>query len=405
MIKGWNNVKLDNVCSLVMGQSPDGNTINQDKLGIPFLQGNAEFNRVYPIEKNWTINPKKISKRDSILFSVRAPVGEINISNKEFAIGRGLCSISFKEDNNQLLLQILEYNKRNFQVLSQGSTFEAISKSELENFNFLIPSSKKEQKKIAKILILVDNAIESSDKIISKQKRIKMGLMQDLLTCGIDKNGNIRNESTHKFKDSPLGRIPVEWMDLVIGNICKVRDGTHQTPKYTTEGMPFYSVETITKNDFVNVKYISVAEHKQLTKNYKIETNDVLMTRIGSIGDCKYIDWIVDASFYVSLALLKFDNPILAQYFTQYSNHQIFKTEISLHSLPFAIPKKINLGNISDVRIILPSDEGEQKRIFSILSKQDETIEQEERKLKKLQSIKKALMQDLLTGKVRVNYE
>jgi len=68
-----------------------------------------------------------------------------------------------------------------------------------------------EQSKIAEVLSTVDRAIEQTEALIAKQQRIKTGLMQDLLTKGIDEHGNIRSEKTHKFKDSPVGRIPEEW--------------------------------------------------------------------------------------------------------------------------------------------------------------------------------------------------
>lgn len=70
---------------------------------------------------------------------------------------------------------------------------------------------KPEQTKIAEILSTVDRAIEQTEALIAKQQRLKTGLMQDLLTRGIDEHGNLRSEHTHPFKDSPLGRIPVEW--------------------------------------------------------------------------------------------------------------------------------------------------------------------------------------------------
>ena len=73
----------------------------------------------------------------------------------------------------------------------------------------IVPRS--EQIKITKILSTVDQAIEQTEALIAKQQRIKTGLMQDLLTRGIDEDGNLRSEDTHEFKDSPLGRIPVEW--------------------------------------------------------------------------------------------------------------------------------------------------------------------------------------------------
>jgi type I restriction enzyme S subunit len=79
-----------------------------------------------------------------------------------------------------------------------------------------------EQRKIAQILETVDNAIEKTEKIIEKYKRIKQGLMQDLLTKGIDEKGNIRSEKTHKFKDSPLGRIPEEWEVVRLGEVGEI---------------------------------------------------------------------------------------------------------------------------------------------------------------------------------------
>ena len=75
-----------------------------------------------------------------------------------------------------------------------------------------------EQSKIAEVLSTVDRAIEQTEALIAKQQRIKTGLTQDLLTRGIDEHGNIRSEKTHKFKNSPLGRIPVEWNPMPFGS-------------------------------------------------------------------------------------------------------------------------------------------------------------------------------------------
>ena len=91
-----------------------------------------------------------------------------------------------------------------------GTSFPAISAKDLSKVSIKLPPLS-EQQKIAQILTKVDEAITQTEKLIAKYQRIKTGLMQDLLTKGIDKNGNIRSEATHEFKDSHLGRIPVEW--------------------------------------------------------------------------------------------------------------------------------------------------------------------------------------------------
>ena len=205
------------------------------------------------------------------------------------------------------------------------------------------------------------------------------------------------------YKMTDVGVIPEDWEVKSIGDICVVKDGTHQTPNYTYFGIPFYSVENISNNDFSNVKYISEEEHIILSSNSKIEKGDVLMTRIGSIGCCKYIDWEVKASFYVSLALLKFQDDECARYFTHYSETNLFKDEIEQNSLQFAVPQKINLGNIPKIRIILPSILKEQQVIADALTKVDNLITSLTKVIEKKKLIKKGTMQKLLSGEVRLD--
>ena len=80
--------------------------------------------------------------------------------------------------------------------------------------------------------------------------------MQDLLSYGIDENGKVRSYEIHKFKPSKLGDIPEEWDCLELAKVCDIKDGTHQTPKYVSDGIPFYSVENITNDEFKNVKLV-----------------------------------------------------------------------------------------------------------------------------------------------------
>ena len=190
---------------------------------------------------------------------------------------------------------------------------------------------------------------------------------------------------------------------MLLGDIAEVKDGTHQTPKYVKSGgKPFYSVENVTADDFKNVKHISLEEHKALTSNYRIEKGDVLMTRIGSIGCCKYVDWDVDASFYVSLALLKINEKYDSKFISYLSNIKSFKEEVMLNSLVFAIPQKINLGNISLIKVYIPTSKAEQTAIANILSDCDSEIAELEEKRDKYKEIKQGMMQQLLTGKIRL---
>jgi len=91
--EGWVLKKLNDVCNIIMGQSPPGNTYNKDKSGLPFFQGKAEFGVRYPTAVKWCSKPKKVAHKNDVLISVRAPVGPTNIASSECCIGRGLAAI------------------------------------------------------------------------------------------------------------------------------------------------------------------------------------------------------------------------------------------------------------------------------------------------------------------------
>jgi type I restriction enzyme S subunit len=205
-----------------------------------------------------------------------------------------------------------------------------------------------------------------------------------------------------RYRQTEVGVVPKAWEVIHLGAIAKVFDGTHQTPEYVIDGVPFYSVEHVTKKDFKNTKFISQEAHQELTRSHKIEKGDILMTRIGSIGDCVLVDWEVEASFYVSLALIKINyTSVSPKFIVHYSSTTMFDSEVNLHSLPTATPKKINLGPISKLRIPLPPLP-EQKAIAEVLSDMDAEIETLEQKRDKYKKIKQGMMEQLLTGKVRL---
>ena len=243
-----------------------------------------------------------------------------------------------------------------------------------------------EQRAIAAVLSDMDALICGLNRLIAKKTDIKKATMQQLLT------GQKR-----------IPGFSGDWEVKLLGEVAEVRDGTHQTPRYVEIGIPFYSVENVTSGDFVNTKFISESEHRFLTKSFRIEQGDILMTRIGSIGDCKLVDWDVNASFYVSLALLKIRNGFIPQFICHYSRSSLFQKEIELNSLQSAIPKKINLGPISNVRMIIPTDPAEQTAIAIILSDMDSELTTLETRREKARQLKQGMMQELLTGRIRLS--
>jgi len=167
---------------LIMGQSPPSSSYNKNKEGIPFLQGNADFGDIYPdVFIIYTMKPSKIAEKGDILISVRAPVGDINLSPQKICIGRGLSAVRVLKGNNIFYFYWFIKIKNRLEAISKGSTFKAITKNELNNLDIpVVPFS--EQQKIAEILSTVDKKLQLQKKREEKLERIKKGLMQDLLT-------------------------------------------------------------------------------------------------------------------------------------------------------------------------------------------------------------------------------
>ena len=237
-----------------------------------------------------------------------------------------------------------------------------------------------EQEAIAAALSDADALIAALEGLIAKKRQIKQGAMQELFSV---KSG--------------------EWRVKSLGDVCTaINDGTHYTPKYVDDGIPFYSVENVTANDFANIKYISEEEHNLLIKRCKPEKGDILMTRIGSLGVTKLIDWDVNASIYVSLALLKVnEEEINSKYLYHYTKSKKFIKDLEARSLVNATPQKINMDQIGKVPISVPPLP-EQSAIAEILSDMDSEIAALEGKLSKARHVKVGMMQALLTGRVRL---
>lgn len=154
---------------------------------------------------------------------------------------------------------------------------------------------------------------------------------------------------------------------LPLGELAGIYDGTHQTPKYINEGVPFVSVENI-KSLYTTKKYISLADYD---KNYKVKPKigDVFMTRIGIIGACALVEKNDDLAYYVTLTLIRPDrNKILPNYLRHVIESGIGKKELRKRTLINAVPIKINLGEISKIEIPVPSLI-EQERVISVLDK------------------------------------
>jgi len=399
----WVTKKLKEIAIIKMGQSPESLYVNEVGIGVPFLQGNAEFSSLYPKNKYWVIKPTRVSKTEDILLSVRAPVGETNIADREYCIGRGLSSIEFHIDK-KFGWYLINKEKRQLKVKERGSTFTAVNKKDIETIDCFFPEEKIEQSKIAEILTTIDDAIEKTERIIAKYRRIKQGLLQDLLTKGIDENGNIRREATHEFKDSPLGRIPVEWEFGTIGEVAKVRRGASPRPIDNPEYFSDIGRGWVRITDVTNAyKFLlKTSQYMSLlgeSLSVKVNKGELILSICATVG--KPIILGIDACIHDGFVHIydyqkRIDRDYLF-YFLDYNQEKIkLKSQIGTQG-------NLNTDIVKNIELIIPPYK-EQLTISETLTNIDNNLDIEQKNLKKLHSIKQGLMQDLLTGKVRVTH-
>lgn len=178
----WQYRKLEDICEIIMGQSPPSDRYNSEKKGLPFYQGKAEFGDVYPTPRKWCSKPLKLAEKNDILISVRAPVGPTNICNETSCIGRGLAAIRyFVKDGHKFIFYYLRSIESEIANIGTGSTFSAISKSQISNLKIPLPPFPEQHRIVAKIEELftrLDAGVEALKKIKAQLKRYRQSVLK-----------------------------------------------------------------------------------------------------------------------------------------------------------------------------------------------------------------------------------
>ena len=197
--EGWEEKALGEVAEINMGQSPDSRFYNNEHKGLPLIQGNADIKDRMQVVRFWTENTTKTCNEGDLIMTVRAPVGLVGIAKHKSCIGRGICSIKSKSINKLFLYHLLVFNEEHWKETEQGSTFTSANFLQIFNFIISFPKSKSEQTRIATILSDMDTEISLLEQKLEKQKQIKQGMMQNLLTGKIRLLGN-KEEQVKKPK-------------------------------------------------------------------------------------------------------------------------------------------------------------------------------------------------------------
>ncbi len=412
---------LESVCSLITDGShfspipqEEGHPIVNAK-DIP--KGYIDLNSCTRIsKKDWELLKKQncAPKQGDVLLSKDGTIGRVVFYNNDLGVVV-LSSVAILRPKNYIHPHFLSYLlrsesfSRQLKFLESGSALRRIILKDIKSLEFTFPECIKEQTKIAEILSTIDDVIKQTEELIAKQQRIKTGLMQDLLTRGIDKKGNLRSEETHQFKDSPLGRIPVEWDVITLGQVSEVRSGvtlgkTHVGPR--TIELPYLRVANV-QDGFLDLSDVyTLRVPVDYVDKYKLDVGDVLMNEGGDFDKLgRGTVWRGKISCclhqnHVFRVRPQFET-LSSDFLAAVSASPYGKSFFVLASKQSTNLASINSTQVKSFPIPLP-DFDEQVRIEEVINRQVLAADNSHNQLAKLRSLKTALMQDLLTGKKRV---
>jgi type I restriction enzyme S subunit len=393
----WESVSLGDISTITMGQSPSSSSYNEYGIGNYLIQGNADIKDRKSAPRQWTSEPTKLCDVGDTLMTVRAPVGAIAKSIHNACIGRGVCSIKPNNVDHEYLYQFLLSYEKQWRSLEQGSTFTAVNGTDIKGVKLQIPPLS-EQQRIAEILSTVDAKIEIIDQQISETQELKKGLMQQLLTKGIGHT---------EFKDSVLGKIPKSWEVLKVGDTCSLKGGfAFKSSDSCEHGIRWVKIAN------VGVNKIKWNDESFLPHGFEIQHRDFVlnegdiilaMTRPILNGKLK----IARISKFDSGSLLNqrvgriLENNNLNKDFA----YQVFNSFLFISAMEKELvgtdPPNISSSMFEELNIALPPLK-EQVEIAEILTSYDQKLEVLSEKKTTYQELKQGLMQQLLTGKMRV---
>lgn len=256
--------KLEDIVDVTMGQSPKSEYYNTEGKGYPFLQGNRTFGFKYPTFDTYTTVMTKLANAGDVIMSVRAPVGDLNITPVDMCLGRGVCSLRMKNGNQDFLFYMMKYYIPHLLKKESGTVFGSVNRNDINGLEVDIPEDAQVQKKIARYLEMIDDKIELNNTI----------------------NNNLQQQIQTLFADWILTNRQFAT-EVALSEVCiKVTDGSHFSPKDDpASSIPMLSVKDMREFDFdlTSCKHICEEDYEKMVANDCVpQVNDILVAKDGS---------------------------------------------------------------------------------------------------------------------------
>ena len=379
-------VKIGEVCSIISGTTPKTDCIEYWDGSLNWITP-AELidtsDVIYDTKRKITAQAVKdtnlkLMPIGTVILSSRAPIGKVAITGTPMYCNQGfknlVCSSSIY---NRYLFHFLKSKREYLNSLGRGATFKEISKKIVENIKIPLPSLEK-QHQVAEIL-------DQINIIIAKRKE-QYNKLDEL----------IKSRFIEMFGDLTMNTL--NWKYQLLSEVCDVRDGTHDSPKYIPQGYPLLTSKNFTNDiiDFNNVQFISKEDFLKINSRSKVDYGDIIMPMIGTIGYPVIVN--TNKPFAIkNVALIKFrnakeNNKVLNIFIMQILKSNYFKSIIKKANRG-GTQKFIALKDIRNIPIPLPPLEL-QEQFTKFVNGTNKSKAAIQNSLAKLETLKKSLMQE-----------
>lgn len=348
--------KLKDIVNVTMGQSPKSEFYNTTGEGVPFLQGNRTFGLKYPTFDTFTTKVTKMANAGDVIMSVRAPVGDLNITPSDVCLGRGVCSLRMKNENQEFLYYMMKYYVPKLVNMESGTVFGSVNKNDINELEIDIPTDENQQLKISKILSIIDEKIKINNDINNNLEQQAQALYHQMFITNRDPN----------------------WKNGVLSDLVIVRYGKDH--KKLEDGIyPVYGSGGI-------MRYVE----KSL---YTGES--VLIPRKGTLNNVMYVNgafWSVDTMFYTEM---------LHSNVAKFVYHFIKSKNLASMNAGSAVPS-MTTNILNAMQLYIPDNET-LSTFEEIVSPMYSQMQENKKQSKRLADVRDKLLPRLMSGELDVS--
>lgn len=379
--------------TIILGQSPPSSAYNEEGRGLPFYQGKVDFGLLFPRPRIWCDAGQQFAARNDVLISVRAPVGDVNMSTGDCVIGRGVTAIrAGSRIDPWFLFFALQFARPTLESRSTGSTFASVNKGTLLDLEIPAPDLT-QQRSIAALLRFLCERIDCEAILLDIAATTKRVAMRELFTRGL------RDEAQ---KETEVGPIPESWRVSNLSVCATIERGRflhrpRNEPRFYGGKTPFVQTGDVVRSAGRIREFTQTLNDEGVAISRVFPAGTILITiaaNIGYTGVLQFASACPDS--LVAITPTQGIDVLFLEYFLQTQQAEMDRRA------PKGTQKNINVQFLNPWPIPVPSL-NEQREIVAILDAIDRKIDLHKKKRAVLDELFKALLHKLMTGEIRVD--